>query len=113
MSNRLGQHKGRGGASVRLPAPQIRDLLRIPERYLRSVHLERDFHDLRALQQYVVTPPMIAAARRIAEGLCPGSGRRAWRITGDYGSGKSSFALVLAQLLRDPSHPTLERVRRA
>ncbi len=113
MSNRLGQHKVQGRASGRVSTPQIRDLLRIPERYLRSVHLERDFHDLRALQQYVVTPPMIAAATRIAEGLCPGSGRRAWRVTGDYGSGKSSFALVLAQLLRDPSNPTLARARKA
>lgn len=32
----------------------------------------------------------------VANGLKPGSGQRAWRITGDYGSGKSSFALLLA-----------------
>src|SRR6185295_3425220 len=33
---------------------------------------------------------------RFSEGLRPTSGQRAWRITGDYGSGKSSFALLLA-----------------
>ena len=32
----------------------------------------------------------------VANGLKLGSGQRAWRITGDYGSGKSSFALLLA-----------------
>jgi hypothetical protein len=42
---------------------------------------------------------------------CGGSKRRAWRVTGDYGSGKSSFALVLAQLLRAPLNPELRQVR--
>jgi hypothetical protein len=32
----------------------------------------------------------------MAKGLSPQSGQRAWRLTGDYGSGKSSFALLLA-----------------
>ena len=32
----------------------------------------------------------------LANGLKPRSGQRAWRMTGDYGSGKSSFALLLA-----------------
>jgi hypothetical protein len=55
---------------------------------------------------------MVTAFTRIAEGLRKGAGRRAWRVTGDYGSGKSSFALVLAHLLRDPSMPSLSRLRR-
>ena len=33
---------------------------------------------------------------QVVNGLKPGSGQRAWRMTGDYGSGKSSFALLLA-----------------
>jgi hypothetical protein len=32
----------------------------------------------------------------MAHSLKPQSGQRAWRLTGDYGSGKSSFALLLA-----------------
>lgn len=82
-------------------SPAIADCFRVPARFLRSVQLERDFHDVEALEQYVVTPPMAEAFRRIAEGLRANSGRRAWRITGDYGVGKSSFALVLAHLLQD------------
>ena len=56
---------------------------------------------------------MVAQFRRFLEGLRPGSGHRAWRITGDYGTGKSAFALVLAHLLRDPTAPTLESIRQA
>jgi hypothetical protein len=89
------------------------DLFRVPQRYLRSAHLERDFDDDTSLRQYVLTPPMVAAFSRIVEGLRPASGHRAWRITGDYGTGKSSFALVLAHLLRDPTAPTVARVRKA
>ncbi|MCC7368834.1 MAG: hypothetical protein IT306_10450 [Chloroflexi bacterium] len=93
-------------------APRIVELLRVPERYLRSVHLERDFDDVASLRHYVVTPPMVAVFARMIEGLRPGSGRRAWRITGDYGTGKSSLALVLAHLLREPEAPPLAELRR-
>ena len=93
--------------------PSIGSLFHLPERYLRSVHLERDFDDPASLNNYVITPPMIAQFSRILEGLRPGSGHRAWRITGDYGTGKSAFALVLAHLLRAPTASPLESVRRA
>jgi hypothetical protein len=95
----------KSGRSVNPVAPPLRivELFHIPGRYLRSVHLERDFEDTDSLRHYVVTVPMVAAFARIMDGLRPESGHRAWRITGDYGTGKSSFALVLAHLLRDPT----------
>lgn len=77
----------------------INELFRVPSRYLRSVQLERDFLDVAALDHYILTPPMAEAFGKIADGLRAQSGRRAWRITGDYGVGKSSFALVLAHLV--------------
>lgn len=88
----------------------ISDFFRVPTRFLRSVQLERDFHDVAALEHYVVTPHMAEAFRRIADGLRANSGRRAWRITGDYGVGKSSFALVLAHLLHDRSPLAVSRI---
>ena len=91
----------------------ISQLFQTPKRFLRSVQLERDFHDVAALEQYVVTPPMAEAFRRIADGLRAKSGRRAWRITGDYGVGKSSFALVLAHLLRGRPSRTVGRISEA
>lgn len=91
-------------------APAIADFFHVPTRFLRSVQLERDFHDVAALEHYVVTPHMAEAFRRIADGLRANSGRRAWRITGDYGVGKSSFALVLAHLFQDRSPFAVSRI---
>lgn len=81
------------------PPAQIVDLFDIPSRFMRSVQLERDYDDPEALEEYIVTPSMAATFQRVAKGLAPGSRQRAWRVTGDYGVGKSSFALVLAHLL--------------
>lgn len=80
---------------------RISDLFDIQKRFIRSTHLERDFADHTALRGYVLTPPAQEGFDRLLQGLNPKSGQRAWRITGDYGTGKSSFALALAHLLSD------------
>ena len=91
----------------------IVQLFQVPERFMRSVHLERDFDDSQFLSRYVLTPPMQALLSRIVGGVQPGSPHRAWRVTGDYGTGKSSFALMLARLLYDPTSPSTELIRQA
>lgn len=78
---------------------KLASLYRVRPRFLRSVNLERDFGDPLACKGYVLTDMIRNALTVIIEGLRPTSGRRAWRITGDYGSGKSSFGVYLAQLL--------------
>ena len=60
----------------------------MPDRYLRSVHLERDFEDVASLRDYIVTPSMVSIFGRVLDCLQPGSGLRAWRVTGDYGTGE-------------------------
>src|SRR5262249_19784445 len=82
-----------------MSAPRIADLFTIKRRFLLPRHFERDFRDPAALEGYVVTEQIQQHLDRIATGLLDKSGQRAWRITGDYGSGKSSFALLLAHLL--------------
>ncbi len=82
-----------------MAAQQISELFQFGARYVRSVHLERDFADPSALQGYVVTPQTRAHLERLSQALQADSSQRAWRITGDYGSGKSSFALALAHAL--------------
>ena len=82
---------------------RVEDLFRVEERFMRSVHLERDFVDPNALAGYVVTPQSQKHLETLIEGLNPQSKHRAWRVTGDYGAGKSSFALYLAQLLSQDS----------
>ncbi len=82
-----------------MAATKIGDVLQTSTRFMRSVHLERDFEDPSALQSYVVTPLAKAHLERLSTGLNADSKQRAWRITGDYGSGKSSFALAAAHAL--------------
>ncbi len=77
---------------------RISDLFRIRSRYTRSVNLERDFEDRTTLKGYVVTPHIQDCLKRLSASLIPNSSQRAWRVTGDYGSGKSSFALAFAHL---------------
>jgi hypothetical protein len=77
----------------------IASLLRPGNRFLRSTDLVRDFTDPAALNGYHLTDFGKQCLSRIAEGLAEGSSARAWRLTGDYGSGKSSFALLLAAAL--------------
>jgi hypothetical protein len=77
----------------------ISDLFRVRARFLRSTFLERDFNDAASLRGYVMTPTARGGMERLARGLAAKSTQRAWRITGDYGTGKSSFALALAHLL--------------
>lgn len=68
----------------------------ITPRFLRSTNLERDYRDPRSLDNYILTPLGRQCLSRLSKGLRAGGTERAWRITGNYGSGKSSFALMLA-----------------
>jgi hypothetical protein len=83
---------------VMQPSKRDNPLLRIHPRYMRSVHLEGDFADPASSQGYVLTPVAETAFARIFEGFDVNSTRRAFRIAGDYGSGKSAFGLALARL---------------
>ncbi len=92
-------------------ANRISDLFHIKSRFQRSTHLERDFKDRDALRSYVITPPACEGFDRLVRGLAPKSGQRAWRVTGDYGTGKSSFALMLAHLLTDAGRGVPSTIR--
>jgi hypothetical protein len=76
-------------------------VFRPANRFLRSTELVRDFEDPNALNGYCLTEFGKHCFSRIAVGLENGSSARAWRLTGDYGSGKSSFALLLAAAFAD------------
>jgi hypothetical protein len=84
------------------PPPQstatIARLLNIHPRFMRSVHLERDIADPTSSQGYILTLTAQQAFQRITAGFRLDSTQRAWRIAGDYGSGKTDFALALARV---------------
>ncbi|MBF0556463.1 MAG: hypothetical protein HQK96_18245 [Nitrospirae bacterium] len=76
----------------------ISSLFNIKKRYLRSTDIERDFKEITSLNGYILTDTAKDKLLRLFDGLSLSSTQRAWRITGDYGTGKSSFALLIARL---------------
>src|SRR5258708_14715530 len=89
----------------------ISQLLHVDRRYQRSVHLERDFTDSSALAGYVPTLQVEQTLNRILGGLDQHPNRRAFRLTGNYGVGKSSFALLLAHLLQSGKQGLPEKLQ--
>lgn len=83
---------------VRTTDPVFRHLLQVRPHHLRSVQIERDYADRGSTLHYAVTPFVASTVERLSQGFEPSSTQRAWRLTGDYGSGKSSLALALARL---------------
>jgi len=79
-----------------MPEKSNPPIIRPQGQFLRAANLERDFDHPEALKSFVLTDLLREHICQIAEGLNPKSGKRAWRLTGDYGSGKSTFALALA-----------------
>ena len=91
----------------------IASLFHINPRFLRSIHLERDFSAPDSCTEYIPTDFTKSCLERLAEGLSANSTRRAWRLTGDYGTGKSSFALVLAHLFSGHQNEPLETLKQS
>lgn len=76
----------------------ISSLFRVRTAFLRSVDVAEDYDDPRSSEHYVVTNLVKETLKRVSSGLKSASSQRAWRLTGDYGTGKSSFALALARV---------------
>lgn len=73
----------------------------IVSRQLRSANVEQDVA-VASLDGYVVTNCGLTLLQRIAVTLDNPDSARAWAVTGPYGAGKSSFAVMLAALLCPP-----------
>ena len=78
---------------------KIIEYIPLDGRHTRSIALDRDLLDPKALEQYVITPNSLTALRQICDGLSAGKAQRAWKIVGPYGSGKSAFGILLAQIM--------------
>ena len=64
-------------------------------RFARSANLERDLERREPLDGYIVTSRALDVVGRIAETAATGPAGGAWSVTGPYGSGKSSLALLI------------------
>lgn len=81
-----------------LQSVKISSLFHVRAAFLRSVNVALDYADPESSRDYVVTGFGQELFQRLAPALRAGSSERAWRVTGDYGSGKSAFALCFARI---------------
>jgi len=94
---------------------EMGELISLRPRFLRSVHLERDFYAKDAANGYLITRGVRSALSLLGRGFSDPS-YRAQCISGPYGSGKSALALFFAKLLdqmsdnglRDKSRPLMD-----
>ncbi len=78
-----------------------KNAIRVAPRFTRSVHIGRDFRDLRfRLDGYQVTPLVRQTVGRIMAGLAANATERAFSVIGPFGAGKSAFGLFLAHFLQ-------------
>lgn len=89
----------------------VGDLMHLNSRFRRSVQIEMDLSDRASTSNYIVTDFVLNCFKRISISFEQGCTQRAWRLTGDYGSGKSAFALAVAKAAngRDDELPSALR----
>ena len=80
----------------------LSDSIAVVGRYARSANLERDATRLEPLEGYVVTARTLDVVERVIGAAATGEAGGAWSLTGPYGSGKSSLALLLDAVLGPP-----------
>ena len=92
---------------------RLSDLVTVRGRFHRSINLTRDWAGGRDFSEYIVTPGVEAIADTILGELRLPQGTRSWSLTGPYGTGKSAFALFLADVLSStpPAHKTGRSLR--
>lgn len=95
------------------PIP-LAKLVHVRGRFHRSVQLPHDFEGGVSPSGYFAPPAILDVARQILVELDERHGARAWTLTGPYGTGKSAFALFLADILATlrPTHPEVRSLRR-
>ncbi|MFC1714412.1 hypothetical protein ACFL6S_12150 [Candidatus Poribacteria bacterium] len=91
----------------------ISQVVKISPAYATEVNLKDDFNDpeanRRKLIGYIPTKSSRVALESVRSGLYPTSQQRVHLITGTYGTGKSHFGLVVANLIsRDIDSPDFE-----
>lgn len=81
----------------------LADRISVRSRFARSANVERDLARPEPLDGYVVTARVLDVLARIASAAATGKAGGAWSLTGPYGTGKSSLALLLNAAFGPPS----------
>lgn len=79
--------------------PVLAEYVKVLPRFARSANLERDSAESGPLDGYIVTARATEAVERILGVAATKRSGGAWSLTGPYGSGKSSFALLVNAFL--------------
>ena len=74
---------------------ELADHITVLGRFARSANLERDADRPEPFDGYIITARALDAVERITSTAAKAVSGGAWSLTGPYGSGKSSFALLL------------------
>ena len=93
-------------------AAGLLNVVEVRGRFRRAVNVTRDAGSPEALDGYLVTPAVRRALSQITNGIGDAEGGRAWSLVGPYGSGKSAFAVFLADLLSPGGSPASQAARR-
>ena len=83
----------------------LADHISVLDRFARSANLERDVDRPEPLDGYIVTARALEVVERVVAVAASGPAGGAWSLTGPYGSGKSSLALLLDAAF-GPASPT-------
>ncbi|MDE0497519.1 MAG: hypothetical protein OXH86_09215 [Acidimicrobiaceae bacterium] len=73
----------------------VSSVLAVAGRFARSANLERDVAATEPLEGYIITARSLDAVQRVAATAANAPVGGAWSVTGPYGSGKSSLAVLL------------------
>ena len=90
---------------------KLADSISVRARFARSANLERDLERHEPLDGYIVTSRALDVVERFAETAATGAAGGAWSLTGPYGSGKSSLALLIDAALGNDSAIRQEALR--
>lgn len=92
----------------------LADRISVNTRYTRSINVERDCGSRAIIEAYLPSPGGIELLSSISDALGRADQPRAWSLVGPYGSGKSSFALFLHELLgTGPSRTAARKILEA
>ena len=80
----------------------LADFVRVRTAYTRSINLERDSRGRGNESTYIPTTRALRTLATISDRFTDENQPRSWSLVGPYGSGKSSFALFLSELLGSP-----------
>ena len=83
--------------------PLLADCITVSGRFARSANVERDAGHAEPLDGYIVTARALDVVERIAKSAADRASGGAWSLTGPYGSGKSSLALLLDAAFGPPT----------